>query len=266
MAFKRAFTLAEILIVLMTIGVIAALTIPSLMKGVVEAQLKMGYKKALHAISNIAAAEKVAGFLPSTNKSIQTMYLFQSLNSNLSVNGYVAKEISEANSGKVVKNGDYANAITIAGQKFGTGEKTAGEVTAYSITTFGASPWIVTDDNMAYSVMCGGNTGVKFQCATRQEINAQANQQEAAKKSCSIVIVDVNGLSKGPNKYEPQIRPSSSGEDNQVRINNVTTTVRSGVPLETLTGDQYIIFVGSDGATAGPKDTTVTGRIAADLK
>ena len=261
MAFKRAFTLAEILIVLMTIGVIAALAIPSLMKGVVEAQLKMGYKKALHAISNIAAAEKVAGFLPSTNKSIQTMYLFQSLNSNLSVNGYVAKEISEANSGKVVKNGDYANAITIAGQKFGTGEKTAGEVTAYSITTFGASPWIVTDDNMAYSIMCGGETGVPAPCKTASQIASQKTQVDAILASCAVVIVDVNGLSRGPNTFDPQ-----AGTSTGVRLNTFNTTLDNSKPLKTLTGDQYLIFLGLDGATAGPRNATVTGRIAADLK
>ena len=45
MRIKKGFTLAEILIVLMVIGVIATMTIPSLMKGVAEAQYKAAYKK-----------------------------------------------------------------------------------------------------------------------------------------------------------------------------------------------------------------------------
>ena len=43
------FTLAEILIVLMVIGIIATMTIPGLMKGVQEAQYKTAYKKAYFA-------------------------------------------------------------------------------------------------------------------------------------------------------------------------------------------------------------------------
>ena len=45
MRIKKGFTLAEILIVLMVIGVIATMTIPSVMKGVVDAQIKTGYKR-----------------------------------------------------------------------------------------------------------------------------------------------------------------------------------------------------------------------------
>ena len=46
MRIKKGFTLAEILIVLMVIGIIATMTIPGLMKGVQEAQYKTAYKKA----------------------------------------------------------------------------------------------------------------------------------------------------------------------------------------------------------------------------
>ena len=45
MRIKKGFTLAEILIVLMVIGVIATMTVPSLMKGVNEATYKTAYKK-----------------------------------------------------------------------------------------------------------------------------------------------------------------------------------------------------------------------------
>ena len=261
MRLNKAFTLAEILIVLMVIGVIAALTVPSVMKGVTEAQLKTGYRKALNYIQNIAAAEKIAGFLPTTNISSETMRFFGTLNTNLSVNSYVSKEASTANSRKTINNSDYVGAINIGGIKFGSGEKLAGDVGENSITTYDASPWIVTDDNIAYSVMCGGETGVPKTCGTVAEIVAQKNQADAILKSCSIVIVDVNGLSKGPNAFDPQAGPQTG-----VRLNTFATAPAEGSPLKTLTGDQFLIFLGTDGATAGPKVFTVTGRIAADLK
>ena len=44
MRIKKGFTLAEILIVLMVIGAIATITVPSIIKGVKEAQIKTAYK------------------------------------------------------------------------------------------------------------------------------------------------------------------------------------------------------------------------------
>ena len=249
----------------MVIGVIATMTIPSMMKGVIEAQYKSGYKKALRTIATISAAEKVGGSLPTSNRSAETLMFFQALNSNLSVNGYVSAADHKANSGQLFNAKRFDKSIIINGRRYGTqhADDSSVNVNTSYITTYNVSPWISTDDNMAYSVMCGGQTGVPAPCATTQEINTQLTQKDAANKSCSIVIVDVNGLSKGPNKYEPQLGPTSGSE---VRINTHTPNIQEGTPLDTLTGDQYIIFVGSDGATAGPKATTVTGRIAADLK
>lgn len=261
MRFKKGFTLAEILIVLMVIGVISTMTIPSIMKGTTEAQLKTGYKKAFNTISSFATTESLTGSLPSTNKSDQTMRLFESLNEYLTVAGYMSKETIPVNSGQVAKKSDYVNSITINGNVYGSGDKTAGNVDEHAITTFGPSPWIITDDNMAYSIMCGGQTGVPARCKTKEEISNQINQTNAASSSCAIIIVDVNGLSKGPNTYEPQAGPSDG-----VRLNNMESKLANGGTLKTLTGDQYIIFLGLNGASAGPKATSVGGRIMADLK
>ncbi|MBQ8635296.1 prepilin-type N-terminal cleavage/methylation domain-containing protein [bacterium] len=260
MRLKKGFTLAEILIVLMTIGVIAALTIPSVMKGVVEGQLKTGYKKAFNAISNIALAEKVAGFLPTTNISSETMRLFEMLNADLSVTGYVSNTDSPVNSGTVVRGDGFKNTIKINGRTYGPGEATI-NVTPTSITTYNPSPWIVTDDNIAYSIMCAGTTGVAARCLTKDQISNLTTQSEAIQNSCTIVIVDVNGLQKGPNKFDPQAGPESG-----FRINTHNSVLPANSALDTLTGDQYLIFLGSDGASAGPRQNTITGRIMADLK
>ena len=85
MRVKKGFTLAEILIVLMVIGVIATMTVPSLMKGVNEAQFKTAYKKAFNAVTNIAAVEKISGQLPTSNSLTSAKNFFASLNANLSV-------------------------------------------------------------------------------------------------------------------------------------------------------------------------------------
>ena len=44
---KSGFTLAEVLVTLMIIGVIAAMTIPSLMQNTAQQEYKAGFKKAV---------------------------------------------------------------------------------------------------------------------------------------------------------------------------------------------------------------------------
>ena len=61
--YKKGFTLAEILIVLTVIGVIATITIPQLIGGIDEAQYKAGLKKAYSTLSNIASIEENLGEL-----------------------------------------------------------------------------------------------------------------------------------------------------------------------------------------------------------
>lgn len=112
-----------------------------------------------------------------------------------------------------------------------------------------------TEDNLAYLVTTagsassgGGGGATVATCGTKQDINAETNDAGAASKACVIVVVDVNGLSNGPNRVEPQIKTGASGA------------------LSSLTGDRYYIYVGMDGATAGGKSGSVTGRIAGDVK
>ena len=50
-SFKNAFTLAEVLITLGIIGVVAAMTMPTLMNSTNGAQYKTAYKKALSVLS-----------------------------------------------------------------------------------------------------------------------------------------------------------------------------------------------------------------------
>ncbi len=255
MRLKKGFTLAEILIVLMVIGVIATMTIPSLMRGVTESQWKTAYKKAYNTIANLTAMERIAGQLPSTADKTGVLKMFQSLNSNLSVKDYAA--FDKAADGSTIATKDYSSVVSYtdtSGVKINDG---AEDAVAYGADDT-QSPWIISEDNIAYSVIAG------TECGTKQDIIAQAKTPE--KKSCAIVIVDVNGLSSGPNKLEPQISKPTSGDSNQSDTTTATGGLDSEAQMATLTGDRYYIYIGYDGATAGSKKSTVTGRIAADLK
>ena len=255
MRLKKGFTLAEILIVLMVIGVIATMTIPSMMKGVTEAQLKTGYKKAYNTISNFAAMEKVAGTLPARGSNQNINSLYKALNASLSVKGYGIQTI---NAGSVLASGQgSANCLTLLDGEgtIGTDDGQCAQVAAEEGAGNGGEintadqAWIITEDNIAYAVVQGGRTDANAD--TKQQIAAADNDAAASGASSAIIIVDVNGLSKGPNTFEVQ---------------GVAEELEAANPLDTITGDQYKIYIGSDGATAGPKETTVTGRIVADLK
>ena len=256
MRLKKGFTLAEILIVLMVIGVIATMTIPSMMKGVTEAQLKTGYKKAYNTISNFAAMEKVAGTLPARGSNQNINALYTALNNSLSVKGYGIQTI---NAGSVLASGQgSAKCLTLldGAGTLGTEDGACAQIAAEAGAGNGGAintadqAWIITEDNIAYAVVQGGRSA-DTNADTKQQITAADDDAAASGASSAIIIVDVNGLSKGPNTFEEQ---------------GVSEELAATDPLDTITGDQYKIYIGSDGATAGPKETTVTGRIVADLK
>lgn len=261
MRIKKGFTLAEILIVLMVIGVIATMTVPSLMKGVNEATYKTAFKKAFNAVTNIAAVEKISGQLPVSADATSALNFFSSLNSNLSVKEYstaltAAQISSTAAQPLVTSDQTFVSAIVKAGDKtstYGTTTNAAGtnlgngfQLAETTISATTPSPWIVTEDSLAYAVAVA-NAGT---CQNKAVISAQATHGAAVQASCVVVFVDVNGLAKGPNKFETQ--------------------VLSGVPstgkMNQLEGDRYYIFVGSDGVAAGPKSVTVSGRLMSDMK
>ena len=252
MRIKKGFTLAEILIVLMVIGVIAMLTIPSMMKGVNEAQLKAGYKKAYNTVVNVAAMERVSGGLPSKATASQAADFFAALKNNLSVKYYVSNSVKVNSGDKISSN---SNEVTSEGT---IENDIDAQLTDSGITGDNSSPWIVTEDGIAYTILLG-DAGSTKDCGTKAEINAAADAAGARGKSCLVVIADVNGLAKSPNSLEKQ-KHDTAGSTLGV---NVAT---SGSNLFQLVGDQYPIYVGQDGATSGPMGTTVTGRIVSDMK
>ena len=245
MRIKKGFTLAEVLIVLMVIGAIATMTIPSLMKGITETQWKTAYKKAYNAVVNLCAMERISGSLPSTNDAAGVLKMFDSLQNNLSIKDYygVAAD-TDLDNGLIVAANDLKTGINYTdsnGIKISTGG-TSDQVAYTSTST--VTPWINTDDGLSYAVIAGKG------CGKKTDIDQAATVEAALNSACVVVVVDVNGVNKGPNKIEPQTK----------------VEFKDSAAMDTLVGDRYYIFVGKDGATAGSKKTTVTGRIVADLK
>lgn len=78
MMMKRAFTLAEVLVTLMVIGVVAALTIPTLLGATEEAQIRVGYKKAISVIGQAAELMKAKEVQCRVTNSEELAQCFQS--------------------------------------------------------------------------------------------------------------------------------------------------------------------------------------------
>lgn len=252
MRLKKGFTLAEILIVLMVIGAIATMTIPSLIRGVQDAQFKTAFKKAYNTVLNVTAMERVNGALPTTATTTDVANFFGTLSSYLSVKEFAQPTAAASETGTI----SYTNGVSFTQNGI---SKTVGDTTdAYSYTASDISPWVITDDNMAYAVLRGGGTTTSeddgsevdnTSCSTKAAINAASTASDAFNKSCVVVVVDVNGLSKAPNAMNEQAEDGLSASD----------------ALAELSGDRFYIYVGVDGATVGSKDVTVGGRIIADM-
>lgn len=242
MRLKKGFTLAEILIVLMVIGAIATMTIPSLMKGVTESQWKTAYKKAYNTIVNMASMERVAGNLAAVKSGEGGTNLFKTMNSSLAVKAYAKG--ADAQNGSLLTAAGIFNCMLLENQSQGMATCTAQGAPSLTGALSVDSPWIITEDNMAYQVL-KPNTGT---CNNKMTINDQDSVGNTMSTACNIIMVDVNGLTNGPNKINTQ---STDGALNGVQ------------PLD---GDRFYIYLGTDGATSGPKKLTLEGHITDDIK
>ena len=235
----KAFTLAEILIVIAVIGLIAAVTIPVILRGVIEKQWRSSYQKAYNTVSNVYMSEHTSGNLPNSNDENSVLTMFKAMNSYMTIKDYAKpsteeKIISEA----LYDNSDYYNSISF--------NNDSSDSNSLYVQKSVISPWIITEDNMAYCVVVGKG------CSTKESINSSGNHNNAVQNSCVLVVVDVNGLNNGPNRIEPQILSADQLNETDV--------------VDILTRDSYYIYVGLNGVSSGSKQSTVTGRIVSDLK
>lgn len=168
MTKRYGFTLAEVLITLGIIGVVAAMTMPTLMNSTQGAQYKAAYKKALSALSqavvlNVALDDYNFADLDADNYTLTDM-----LSSRMNV---VRPETGSNN----IKNGDKDYKVTTT---TGTREGTQGvEIAATNTTLF-------------------FNDGIMFSFPTDTK---QCTQDPTLVGQACKGFIDVNGV-KAPNK------------------------------------------------------------------
>ena len=169
MTKRYGFTLAEVLITLGIIGVVAAMTMPTLMNSTQGAQYKAAYKKALSALSqavvlNVALDDYNFADLDADNYTLTDM-----LSSRMNV---VRTETGSNN----IKNGDKDYKVTTT---TGTHEGTQGvEIAATNTTLF-------------------FNDGIMFSFPTEAK-NCSKDDTTGSTTPC-YGFIDVNGV-KAPNK------------------------------------------------------------------
>jgi len=237
--FKKAFTLAEVLVVLTVIGIIATISMPQLTGGIDNAQYKAGYKKAFMVISNVAGMEKARGRLPKTVSKDGMISFFKAIDKNIEVDGYADR----AADGSIIKYENIHGGLSWKENTFGD----ADDMLTSTMSSDSTSPWIIAADGMAYTV----SYPTSGTCEKKSQINASTTTAaDALSKTCLFIIVDINGLHKGPNDMEPQV---NSG-------------ITSSAKLKKLTGDRYYIYIGSDGVAKGSELLTLSGRILAGEK
>lgn len=231
----KAFTLAEMLVVLVVIGFLAALSIPSLLKGIYQAQWRSGYKKAYNVVKNMYASEKFGGAVVSASNSEAMLTIFDALRSNIYVTNYVAPfTLDEIANGKGIDRSDLYNSVSYSVN----GHKFEGDLDASN--PLEATVWLISEDNFAYCVVKGQN------CLRISDINASTSHETALKNSCVAVVVDVNGLQNSPNSIQEQ-------------------TIGASEKTPFLTSERFYIYIASDGVAAGSKKYTLSGRLSADL-
>lgn len=235
--FNFAFTLAEVLIIMSVIGVVAMFTVPQLVNGTQAAQYKAAYKKAYTIVYHVASIEKAHGRLPKAADETSLINFFKAMDKNLEVEGYADR----MGDGKILKIGSTHSGMVWKEIVFGDENDTF--VSAQ--TDNRRTPWIITADDIAFCV----TVPEEGTCEKSSKIDAQTTTaSEAVSKSCIYVIVDTNGLYKGPNIYEPQI----------------VDGLVSNQKMKKLTGDRFIIYIARDGVARGSELLTVSGRLLSD--
>ena len=184
------FTLAEVLITLGIIGVVAAMTMPTLMNSTQGAQYKAAYKKALSAIAqgvtlNVALdgasfADTVAGTAGSTTKPATGDSVASILAARMNI----------------------INAATAAESGYGVGEDGTSSFPAVSIAECEEANKNPGDEGCTLKTITPNtflffNDGIMFTFDSTKAISCTGDEVAGVKKCYGAI--DVNGL-KGPNK------------------------------------------------------------------
>ena len=181
---KPAFTLAEVLITLAIIGVVAAMTIPALTNKTNKQELVVGLKKSYEVLSQVAYRIKADNGGDLSNA-------LNNLSSDSDHDGLANVFISKLN---VAKNCGIDNALNSGCWTNQTITQLNGSTAMNFVDSGGYFSTILTNDNISYA----------FQAANKNctQDNSGGNPSSPLYNSlCGQVYVDVNGPNKGPLQY-----------------------------------------------------------------
>ena len=247
---KNAFTLAELLIVLLTISIIAVVCIPGIILGITNARHQANYKRAYQIMHSLASIEFLNGRLPIKASSSGFSSIFEAMISKLDIKEYAQQKENGPNDGNIYNQEDFKHAVKFinsAGNEESIGDTSTNSIAnAEADWTKSASPWIITENNFAYSV-----TGVQNkECLSKEQLDSMKEISELNKNACAIVVVDVNGLTTGPNKLDDQ----------------VIYGVGENKKMEPLIKDRYYIYIAKNGIAQGSKATSVSARLMNNMR
>ena len=191
MTKRFGFTLAEVLITLGIIGVVAAMTMPTLMNSTQGAQYKAAYKKALSALS-------------------------QAITLNVA--------LDEVDFGELNNTDDDYKLATILSKRMNVVRTTAGTgdlpTTEYDIVNKGGTDDAPMIENGAQNTTLFMNDGIMFQYKPAEAIACTRDETITGHTDC-FGFIDVNGT-KGPNKVVTCDASTGGGGGTPCKVTNPT--------------------------------------------
>lgn len=171
---KFGFTLAEILIVLTIIGVMAVMTIPSLIQNANSQHKVALFKKAFNALSNAYATEFAVKTPPKSWNDGETskggMKVFDAISNQMNIKYYVK----------------------LTGADYSVLRKVFTRPTANA-----SLYWSIAEDGISYRVFYGNTDR---DCPSKLDLNkCTATETVRNDISCIFIVVDVDGPFNGPN-------------------------------------------------------------------
>lgn len=204
----KAFTLAEVLITLSIIGVVAAITIPALMNNIQDAQYKNSWKKAYSNMSQVATR-----VVQDNGGSLKGIFNDQF--------GQSAKDLFKQNL-SYIRDCDSADS---AGKCWSTSVKNLSNT--YSYTPYNNAALVLKDGMsiLFFTNATGGGVDCSWTISTDLKI-------------CGYADVDVNGFTKGPNQLgkdiysfwilENRILPEGTVQDHRDNCSTGNTDTNAG--------------------------------------
>lgn len=183
---KKGFTLAEVLTTLMVIGVVAAMTIPTLMNSTKDQQDKVAFKKAMSVLgqgAQLMMAKEVECRVKD-NDSLAKCFAEYALSGTRGLTTYESTDDSGAGSGTAHTNTNVI--VTPDGMAFGFYYNGNNSATGYRSLSD------ICGERFTGAVLTGGSSNTSIAASN-------VTSWDASDAPC-VVVVDTNGLNKG-SKY-----------------------------------------------------------------